>query len=162
MKLGGNIDINTINTIPQDIPNQLFYVSSASSIDTPFYQKYRDFSKQMILGNKNYFVAEINCDVVIDGTVGGKIYPASLLKRETVEAEMRNNPEKTAREYYCKFSDGGNLNSIIKRAWITRNSYVRAPILSNDTVQNAWIKAEANRLLVMSGTLRSMEARRMR
>lgn len=135
MKLGGNIDINTINTIPQDIPNQLFYVSSASSIDTPFYQKYRDFSKQMILGNKNYFVAEINCDVVIDGTVGGKVYPASLLKRETVEAEMRNNPEKTAREYYCKFSDGGNLNSIIKRAWITRNSYVRAPILSNDTNQ---------------------------
>lgn len=135
MKLGGNIDINTINTIPQDIPNQLFYVSSASSIDTPFYQKYRDFSKQMILGNKNYFVAEINCDVVIDGTVGGKIYPASLLKRETVEAEMRNNPEKTAREYYCKFSDGGNLNSVIKRAWITRNSYVRAPILSNDNNQ---------------------------
>ena len=135
MKLGGNIDISTINTIPQDIPNQLFYVSSASSIDTPFYQKYRDFSKQMILGNKNYFVAEINCDVVIDGTVGGKVYPASLLKRETVEAEMRNNPEKTTREYYCKFSDGGNLNSIIKRAWITRNSYVRAPILSNDTNQ---------------------------
>ena len=135
MKLGGNVNIDTINTIPQDIPNQLFYVSSASSIDTPFYQKYRDFSKQMILGNKDYFVAEINCDVVIDGTVGGKVYPASLLKRETVEAEMRNNPEKTAREYYCKFSDGGNLNSIIKRAWITRNSYVRPPVLSNDTNQ---------------------------
>ena len=133
MKLGGNVDITTINTIPQDIPNQLFYVSSASSIDTPFYQKYRDFSKQMILGNKNYFVAEINCDVVIDGTVGGKVYPASLLKKETVEAEMRNNPEKTAREYYCKFSDGGNLNSIIKRAWITRNSYIRPPVLYNDT-----------------------------
>lgn len=133
MKLGGNVDISTINTIPQDIPNQLFYVSSASSIDTPFYQKYRDFSKQMILGNKNYFVAEINCDVVIDGTVGGKVYPASLLKKETVDAEMRNNPEKTAREYYCKFSDGGNLNSIIKRAWITRNSYIRPPLLYNDT-----------------------------
>lgn len=133
MKLGGNVDISTINTIPQDIPNQLFYVSSASSIDTPFYQKYRDFSKQMILGNKNYFVAEINCDVVIDGTVGGKVYPASLLKKETVDAEMRNNPEKTAREYYCKFSDGGTLNSIIKRAWITRNSCIRAPLLYNDT-----------------------------
>lgn len=133
MKLGGNVDISTINTIPQDIPNQLFYVSSASSIDTPFYQKYRDFSKQMILGNKNYFVAEINCDVVIDGTVGGKVYPASLLKKETVDAEMRNNPEKTAREYYCKFSDGGNLNSIIKRAWITRNSCIRVPLLYNDT-----------------------------
>lgn len=135
LKLGGNIDSETIKAIPKEIPNQLFYISSASSIDTPFYEKYRDFSKQMILGNKDYFVADINCDVVIRGTVGGKIYPASLLTQETVEAEMRNNPEKTAREYYCKFSDGGNLNSIIKRAWITRNSYVRAPILSNDTNQ---------------------------
>ena len=133
MKLGGNIDIETIKTLPPDIPNQLFYVSSASSIDTPFYQKYRDFSKQMLLGNKDYFVAEINCDVVIDGTVGGKVYPASLLKRETVEAEMRANPEKAAREYYCRFSDGGNINSIIKRAWITRNSYTRPPVLFNDT-----------------------------
>lgn len=133
MKLGGDVNIDTIKTLPQDIPNQLFYVSSASSIDTPFYQKYRDFSKQMILGNKDYFVAEINCDVVIDGTVGGKVYPASLLKKETVEAEMRSNPEKAAREYYCRFSDGQNINSIIKRAWITRNSYIRPPLLYNDT-----------------------------
>ena len=133
MKLGGQIDLDTIKTIPKDIPNQLLYVSSASSITTPFYEKYRDFSKQMLLGNKDYFVAEINCDVVIDGTVGGKVYPASLLKRETVEAEMRANPEKAAREYYCRFSDGGNINSIIKRAWITRNSYTRPPVLFNDT-----------------------------
>lgn len=133
MKLGGDVDLSTINTIPKDIPNQLLYVSSASSITTPFYEKYRDFSKQMILGDKDYFVAEINCDVVIDGTVGGKVYPASLLKRETVEAEMRANPEKAAREYYCRFSDGGNINSIIKRAWITRNSYTRPPVLCNET-----------------------------
>lgn len=133
MKLGGNVDISTINTLPKDIPNQLFYVSSASSITTPFYQRYREFSKQMILGNKDYFVAEINCDVVINATVGGKLYPASLLSKETVDAEMRNNPEKAAREYYCKFSDGESENNIIKRAWITRNSYTRKPILFNDT-----------------------------
>ena len=97
LKLGGNIDSETIKSIPKEIPNQLFYISSASSIDTPFYEKYRDFSKQMILGNKDYFVADINCDVVIRGTVGGKIYPASLLTQETVYAEMRNNQEKAMR-----------------------------------------------------------------
>lgn len=133
LKLGGDVDINSIKTLPREVANQLLYISSASSIDTPFYTKYRDFSKQMILGNKDYFVCEVNCDVVIDATVGGKIYPASLLKRETVEAEVRANPEKAAREYYCRFSDGGNINSIIKRAWITRNSYTRPPILFNDT-----------------------------
>jgi hypothetical protein len=133
LKLGGNVDVDSIKTLPKEVANQLLYISSASSIDTPFYTKYRDFSKQMLLGNKDYFVCEVNCDVVIDGTVGGKVYPASLLKKETVEAEMRANPEKAAREYYCRFSDGGSINSIIKRAWITRNSYTRPPTLFNDT-----------------------------
>ena len=37
-KMGGNIDITTL---PREVPNQLVYISSASSIDTPFYAKYR-------------------------------------------------------------------------------------------------------------------------
>lgn len=133
LKLGGDVDQDTIRTLPKEVPNQLFYISSASSVDTPFYEKYRDFSKQMILGNKDYFVADINCDVVIKGTVGGKIYPASLLTQETVDSEMRNNPEKALREYYNRFTQDGGVGQIIKRAWITRNSYSKKPILSNDT-----------------------------
>ena len=141
LKLGGDVDIDTIKTIPKEVPNQLFYISSASSIDTPFYEKYRDFSKQMILGNKDYFVADINCDVVIRGTVGGKIYPASLLTQETVDAEMRNNPEKAQREYYNRFTEDGGINQIIKRAFITRNSYVRPPVLHNDTNKRKFVLA---------------------
>lgn len=141
LKLGGNVDIETIKAIPKEVPNQLFYISSASSIDTPFYKKYKDFSKQMILGNKDYFVADINCDVVIKGTVGGKIYPASLLTQETVDAEMRNNPEKAMREYYNRFTEDGGVNQIIKRALITRNSYVRPPVLCNDTGKRKFVFA---------------------
>ena len=141
LKLGGDVDIETIKTLPKEVPNQLFYISSASSIDTPFYNKYRDFSKQMILGNKDYFVADINCDVVIRGTVGGKIYPASLLTQETVDAEMRNNQEKAMREYYNRFTEDGGVNQIIKRALITRNSYVRPPVLCNDTGKRKFVIA---------------------
>lgn len=141
LKLGGKVDIDTIKTIPKEVPNQLFYISSASSIDTPFFEKYRDFSKQMILGNPDYFVADINCDVVIRGTVGGKLYPASLLTQETVDAEMRNNPEKAAREYYNRFTEDGGINQIIKRALITRNSYTRPPVLCNDTNQRKFVFA---------------------
>ena len=141
LKLGGDVDIDTIKTLPKEVPNQLFYISSASSIDTPFYNKYRDFSKQMILGNKDYFVADINCDVVIRGTVGGKIYPASLLTQETVDAEMRNNQEKAMREYYNRFTEDGGVNQIIKRALITRNSYVRPPVLCNDTSRRKFVLA---------------------
>lgn len=141
LKLGGGVDVETIKTLPKEVPNQLFYISSASSIDTPFYNKYRDFSKQMILGNKDYFVADINCDVVIRGTVGGKIYPASLLTQETVDAEMRNNPEKAQREYYNRFTEDGGVNQIIKRALITRNSYVRPPVLYNNEVGRKFVLA---------------------
>mgnify|MGYP003314146885 CR=1 FL=1 len=133
LKLGGDVDADTIKTLPQEVPNQLFYISSASSIDTPFYDKYRDFSKQMIMGNPDYFVADINCDVVIQGTVGGKIYPAALLTQETVDAEMRNNPERAMREYYNRFTEDGGVNQIIKRAFIARNSYTRPPVLHNDS-----------------------------
>lgn len=139
LKLGGNVDENTIKTLPKEVPNQLFYISSASSIDTPFYAKYRDFSKQMVLGNPDYFVADINCDVVIRGTVGGKVYPASLLTQETVDAEMRNNPEKAMREYYNRFTEDGGVNQIIKRALIARNSYTRPPVLHNDTGERKFV-----------------------
>lgn len=128
-KLGGNIDVTTL---PKEFPHQLLYASSASSVDTAFYQKYRDFSKKMILGDPRYFVADMNCDIVINSTFHGKIYPASLLNRETIETEMRNNPEKALREYYNQFTQDGGVGQIIKRALIVRNSYTRPPILCNE------------------------------
>ena len=137
-KLGGDIDVSTL---PKDIPHQLLYASSASSIDTAFYNKYRDFSKKMILGDPRYFVADINCDIVINATFKGKIYPASLLNRETIENEIRNNPEKANREYYNQFTQDGNANQIIKRALIVRNSFNRPPVLCNDTNERKFVFA---------------------
>ena len=119
-KLGGDVDIAAI---PKDFPHQLLYASSASSVDTAFFNKYRDFSKKMILGDPRYFVADINCDVVINTTFHGKPY-ASLLSRETVENEIRNNPEKAQREYYNKFSENGGANQIIKRNTHLTNIYL--------------------------------------
>lgn len=137
-KMGGNVNIASL---PKEIPNQLIYISSASSIDTPFYQKYRDFSKRMFLGDPRYFVADINCDVVIKATKGGKIYPASLLTQETVDTEMRVNQEKALREYYNVFTQDGGVGQIIKRALIARNSYIRPPILYNDTNDRKFVLA---------------------
>ena len=129
-KLGGTVDVSTI---PKEFPHQLLYASSASSIDTAFYHKYRDFSKRMLLGDPRYFVADLNCDIVINTTFHGKKYPVSLLNRETIENEIRNNPEKANREYYNQFTQDGGVGQIIKRALIVRNSYNRPPVLSNDT-----------------------------
>ena len=135
-KLGGNVDVNAI---PREIPNQLLYASSASSVDTAFYSKYRDFSKKMFLGDDRYFVADINCDVVIHATQKGIPLSKSLLSQETVDNEMRNNPEKALREYYNRFTKDGGINQIIKRSLIVRNSEKYAPVLYNDTGERKFL-----------------------
>lgn len=137
-KLGGEVDISAL---PKEFPHQLLYASSASSVDTAFYNKYKDFSKRMFCGDPRYFVADINCDVVINATFHGKQYSASLLNRETVENELRNNPEKAAREYYNQFTKDGGTGQIIKRALIVRNSYTRPPLLCNDTNERKFVLA---------------------
>lgn len=137
-QLGGNVDVATV---PKNFPHQLLYASSASSVDTAFYQKYRDFSKRMLLGDPRYFVADLNCDIVINTTFHGKPYPASLLNRETIENEIRNNPEKAMREYYNQFTQDGGVGQIIKRALIVRNSYNKPPVLYNDTNERKFVLA---------------------
>jgi hypothetical protein len=128
-RLGGDVDVTLL---PKQFPNQLIYASSASSTDTYFFRKYRDFAKKMFLGDKRYFVADINCDVVINATYNGKLYPVSLLSPETVESAMRDNKEKAMREYRNIFSTEGGNDQIIKRAAIIRYSELRVPTLCNE------------------------------
>jgi len=127
-RLGGDVDVTLL---PKQFPNQLIYASSASSTDTYFYRQYREFAKKMFLGDKRYFVADINSDAVISATFNGKLYPVSLLSQETVDGAMRNNKEKAMREYKNIFTTEGDDKQIIKRAMIVRNSELRPPILSN-------------------------------
>lgn len=128
-KLGGDIDVSLE---PQSFPNQLIYASSASSIDTYFFKKYKEFSKQMFLGNKNYFCADINCDLVLNPMFNGKLYPVSLLTQEKIDNAMRENKEQALREYHNIFSKEGGEQQPFKRGQIIKNSEVRKPMLVNE------------------------------
>ncbi len=128
-RLGGGVDVSLL---PKQMPNQLIYASSASSTDTYYYKKYRDFSKKMYLGDPDYFVADINSEVVISATFNGKLFPVPLLSQETVDAAMRNNKEKAMREYGNIFTTEGSDQQVIKRAMITRNSELRKPELTGN------------------------------
>lgn len=127
-----SIDRNRLRCIPSNIPNQLFYISSASSTDTKFYKLYRDFSKRQLMGDPDYFVAHIDCEVAFKPTIRGEIMEP-LLTPGTVAAEMRSNPEKARREYYCEFTSDAGANAIIRRGVIARNEVIRKPVLYNDT-----------------------------
>lgn len=132
-KLGGDIDMETL---PKQIPNQLLFCSSASSVDTYFYSKYKEYSKMMFLGSKNHFVADINCEMVINATNHGKKLYVPLLTQEKVDDAMRQNREKCLREYYNIFTTEGGDNQIIKRATIIKNSELRLPTLCNNNLSN--------------------------
>lgn len=127
-RLGGGVDMSTF---PKQIPNQRLFISSASSTDSYFYTLYKDYAKNMLLGDKNYFVADVNCELILSATVNGKIYPASLINKDDIESDMRKNKEKALREYYNKFSVDGGDNQAFKRATVIKNSFVRLPVLKN-------------------------------
>lgn len=129
---GKSIDPIRQRTFATNIPNQKFLISSASSTDTKYYSLYRDWSKRQIMGDPDYCVLHIDCEVAFKPTLHGKII-APLLSRSTVESEMRTNPEKARREYYCQFTTEAGTDAIVKRGVITRNEETRKPIHCNET-----------------------------
>lgn len=137
-RMGEGIDPTTL---PKELPNQLLYTSSASSIDSSFYAKYKDYSKQMILGSKQHFVADINCEIMFNATYRGKIYPVPLLTPEKVKNALSENKEKALREYYNQFTSDGGVNAIVKRYQFTKNSVATPPLLFNDTNAKRFIFA---------------------
>ena len=129
---GKSIDPIRQRCIPEDISYQKIYISSASSTDTKFYSLYREFAKKQIMGDPEYCLLHIDCELAFKPTLRGEVI-TPLLSRSTVQTEMRTNPEKARREYYCQFTTEAGENAIIKRAVITRNEEIRKPLLYNDT-----------------------------
>lgn len=117
---------------PLKNPNQLIYLSSASDVTTYFYEKYKSFAKKMFMGDKNYFCADINCELVLNPMIHGKLYPTPLVSQAKIDQKMRENPEEGRREYYNIFSKDGGDGQPFKRAAIVRNSIPMKPILYNE------------------------------
>lgn len=135
---GTEIDNVRLHTFPKEIPNQLIYVSSASSTDTEFYRMYREFSKKMIMGDPNYFVANIDCDLVMKPTIRGNRTKPSLTQ-DKIDSALATNFLKARREYYNDFTTEIGAEAILKRGTITRNEETRRPLLYNDTGDKKFI-----------------------
>lgn len=137
---GKSIDPVRQRCFPKAMPYQKIYISSASDTDTYFYRLYKDFSKKMIMGDPDYFVLHIDCEQCFKPTLRGELI-APLITKSKVDSEMRTNPEKARREYYCQFTTSAGADAIIKRGVITRNEEVRKPLLYNDTGDKKFVIA---------------------
>ena len=137
---GRSIDPIRQRTFATDLPYQKFYISSASSTDMEFYKLYRDFSKEQIMGNPDFCVLHIDCEQALKPTLRGELI-TPLLSRSTIDSEMRRNPEKARREYYCIFTADIGADAIIRRGVITRNEETRRPVLDNDNIERKFLLA---------------------
>lgn len=137
---GKSIDPIRQRTFATDVPNQKFYIGSASSVDMRFFKLYRDFAKKQIEGDPDYCVLHIDCEQAFHPTLHGEVI-APLLQKSQVDSEMRINPEKARREYYAIFTTEAGTNAIVKRGVITRNEETRKPLLYNDTGDKKFILA---------------------
>lgn len=143
---GNSLDPIRLRAIPEEIPNQVFYISSASSTDTEFYRLYRNFSKRMLMGDPNYFVVQLDCEVAFHPTLKGEPI-APLLSKTTVQNAMKANPEKGRREYYCEFTSDAGVDAVVKRGQITKYSETYAPIMRNrDGKSKYWLTYDPARM----------------
>lgn len=126
-----NFQTSTDNTYdprkrPKQIPLQVVYASSQDTMDTTFYKNYKNFAKQMIAGDRNYFVCDMPCSTAIKVYMRGEPYQP-LLSQETVDDALIQNPEKARREYFNIPTFDGGQNQIIKWATIRRNEKLIIP-----------------------------------
>ena len=127
--LGGDVDVTLL---PPNFPNQVICASSAGSMDDVFYKRYKEAAMHSFAGDKNYFCADIDCEVIIHATYNGKVYPVPLLTQAKIDSEMKMNPTKATREYMNKFDSDLGDDIAIKKSQVLRNSIVRPPMLVND------------------------------
>ncbi|SCG87942.1 Uncharacterised protein [uncultured Clostridium sp.] len=130
-KLGQGLSDDQLKSEPHPFNNQLIYASSAGRTDQYFFKKYREASLHMAAGDKRYFVADINSDMVIHATKHGIVLTEALLTQETIDSRMREDKEAGLREYGNIFTSEGGDGQIIRRADVIRNSYPYAPVLNS-------------------------------
>ena len=128
-----------IKTLRRSCPTQLLYCSSAGSRDTTFFRYYQQFAKEMISGNRDYFIADMPCEVVLHPYIDGK-QSVGLLTQDKIDKAMKANKYKALREYYNIFDTDGMEGQFIKWSQVRRNETFQFPILAN-TDNNLYILA---------------------
>lgn len=124
---------------PSQIPLQLLYTSSASSVDTPYFEKYKFFFEKMLIGDDRYFVCDIDAyDVLNHSTINGKKIK-SHLSEARIQKDIEDNPDAADRELFNKFRKGGGKDALVELGEIMRNSEYRKPVLFNDTGKRKFV-----------------------
>lgn len=134
-KLGGGA---RSDIMPDQMPNQNILLSSAESIDSELYDRMVLCFNKMLMGDRNYFTASIDCSQSLKPFVNGK--PTKpLLTQDVIDDAMSTNPYRCLREYYNLFDDSSGPDTFVKRATINKNSVAMYPVFENETGEQKFI-----------------------
>jgi hypothetical protein len=124
---------------PRQIPLQLLYTSSASDCESHYFQIFKKFSMKQMLGNPNYFVADLTADAITKhSSVNGKPIKSHLTQAQ-IDKAIEDNPELAERELFNHFRKGSGANAVVKLETLMHNSESRVPLLYNDTSKKKFI-----------------------
>lgn len=120
---------------PPAFPLQLMYTSSAGDIDTDLFDKYSLYSKKMIMGDRDYFVADLNVYATLRHTTVDGLPAKSHISEELVSKSMDEDKEKAEQELFNKFRRGGGKNAVVQPDTMLACSQQYRPILRGDGKQ---------------------------
>lgn len=111
--------------------NKTMYLSSAEGIDSELFDQYKLCFQKMLLGDPNYFVADINCEFSLHPFMDGKPTKGQLTQ-DTVDNAFQTNKYRAQREYYNIFDNDGGEDVFVKRSTIIKYSKTFYPVFEND------------------------------
>ena len=120
---------------PPAFPLQWMYTSSAGDVDTDLYDKYNMYSKRMIWGDRDYYVADFNINTVLYHSSVDGVPTKSHITEELVKKSFEEDPEKAEQELLNRFRRGGGKNAIVPPDTMLACSQQYRPILSGDGKQ---------------------------
>lgn len=136
-KMGVGVDMRLE---PKNFTRQLIYGSSASDTDSGYYTKVKNFTREMMMGNRKYFVCNFDVNVIMSATKNGEPY-APLISQSKVDKLMREDPERGMRELYNKFTSGSYEGQIITPRLLMQYTTQTPPVLQNDETNKRFMLA---------------------
>jgi hypothetical protein len=122
-KTGANYDEGVY---PENIPNLTLYIGSASDRNSKYFEKYREALMHMLMGDPDWFGADIDCTVPMAPTMDGEPYHP-LFDISKVELAVNENEINAMREFYNKFDTFDTNNSVVMMSDIMENTMVYPP-----------------------------------
>lgn len=124
---------------PRQIPLQLLYTSSASDCESHYFKIFKKFSQKQIIGDPNYFVADLTADAITKFSTVNGVPIKSHLTQAQIEKAVEDNPELAERELFNHFRRGSGANAVVNMETLIHNSEARVPLLYNDTSKKKFI-----------------------